>query len=147
MALSVAKALQVFSSAFNLSISAMYKRCEASLYDMPSRSWRAKTSAWAERRSRSLIPYYRYVVSSCHMIPIEKQTYGSDGSHYHSLSNDIKYGTNKFANLSVKINDIKNLYLPARIIKFKWPASRPAGQLNVWPVCRMTLRICRSSPE
>jgi hypothetical protein len=63
------------------------------------------------------------------MIPIEKQTYGSDGSHYHSLSNDIKYGTNKFANLSVKINDIKNLYLPARIIKFKWPAGRPIERL------------------
>jgi hypothetical protein len=62
------------------------------------------------------------------MIPIEKQTYGSDGSHYHSLSNYIKYWTNKFANLSLKINDIKKLYLPAmaRIIKFNRPAGQPA---------------------
>jgi hypothetical protein len=50
------KALKVFSSAFNRSISAMYRRCEASLYDIPRRSWRAKISAWAESLSESLLP-------------------------------------------------------------------------------------------
>ena len=56
VASSVVKALKVFSSAFNRSISAMYRRCEASLYDIPRRSWRAKISAWAESLSESLLP-------------------------------------------------------------------------------------------
>jgi len=62
--LEIAECLNIFSSDFILSNSAIYNRCAASLYNMLSRCWSGRTWLCADRCSQSLDPLKQWATQA-----------------------------------------------------------------------------------
>lgn len=110
-------ALCIFSSTFILSTSAMYRRCAASLYEIPKRSWSAITSAWADKRSLSLLPFRK---SQSRNRDKYNLTYRDSRGHDFTFGNDTEWVTVELMDLinkpAIRANNSAVLDLKLNII-------------------------------